>query len=175
MGIVSETTPAMYDRPSIGQRISIRGATGSGKSTLGHSLGQRFGLPVVELDALTGSQLAGEALGPVPHRRAGGADACPGAGSASATTAMSKTWCLPRQTLSCGCGCPSVSPSGGSSSAPWRGRGRGSPCGQATRTRSPGVRVSSAASLFCCTPSPVGRCTWRTPCASERHPTMPPS
>ncbi len=42
----------MHDRPSIGSRISIRGATGSGKTTLGHTLGQRFGLPVVELDAL---------------------------------------------------------------------------------------------------------------------------
>jgi adenylate kinase family enzyme len=42
----------MHDRPSIGPRISIRGATGSGKTTLGHTLGQRFGLPVVELDAL---------------------------------------------------------------------------------------------------------------------------
>ena len=42
----------MHDRPSIGKRISIRGATGSGKTTLGHILGQRCGLPVVELDAL---------------------------------------------------------------------------------------------------------------------------
>lgn len=42
----------MHDRLSIGSRISIRGATGSGKTTLGHTLGQRFGLPVVELDAL---------------------------------------------------------------------------------------------------------------------------
>ena len=42
----------MHDRPSIGSHISIRGATGSGKTTLGHTLGQRFGLPVVELDAL---------------------------------------------------------------------------------------------------------------------------
>lgn len=44
----------MHDRPSIGPRISIRGPTGSGKTTLGHTLGQRFGLPVVELDALYG-------------------------------------------------------------------------------------------------------------------------
>ena len=42
----------MHDRPSIGPRISIRGPTGSGKTTLGHTLGQRFGLPVVEMDAL---------------------------------------------------------------------------------------------------------------------------
>ena len=42
----------MHDRPSIGQRISIRGATGSGKTTLGHTLRQRLGLPVVELDAI---------------------------------------------------------------------------------------------------------------------------
>ena len=42
----------MHDRPSIGPRISIRGATGSGKTTLGHILRQRLGLPVVELDAI---------------------------------------------------------------------------------------------------------------------------
>ena len=42
----------MQDRPSIGARISIRGPTGSGKTTLGHTLRQRLGLPVVELDAL---------------------------------------------------------------------------------------------------------------------------
>ena len=42
----------MHDRLSIGPRISIRGPTGSGKSTLGHTLGRRFGLPVVEMDAL---------------------------------------------------------------------------------------------------------------------------
>jgi len=42
----------MHDRPSIGSRISIRGPTGSGKTTLGHILRQRLGLPVVELDAL---------------------------------------------------------------------------------------------------------------------------
>lgn len=42
----------MHDKPSIGPRISIRGATGSGKTTLGHTLGPRLGLPVVELDAI---------------------------------------------------------------------------------------------------------------------------
>jgi len=42
----------MYDRLSIGPRISIRGPTGSGKTTLGHTLGQRCSLPVVELDAI---------------------------------------------------------------------------------------------------------------------------
>lgn len=42
----------MHDRPSIGPRISIRGATGSGKTTLGHLLRQRFGLPIVEMDAI---------------------------------------------------------------------------------------------------------------------------
>jgi adenylate kinase family enzyme len=42
----------MHDGLSIGPRISIRGPTGSGKTTLGHTLGQRLGLPVVELDAL---------------------------------------------------------------------------------------------------------------------------
>ena len=42
----------MHDRPAIGSRISIRGPTGSGKTTLGHTLRQRLGLPVVELDAL---------------------------------------------------------------------------------------------------------------------------
>jgi adenylate kinase family enzyme len=42
----------MHDRPSIGRRISIRGPTGSGKTTLGYTLRQRLGLPVVELDAI---------------------------------------------------------------------------------------------------------------------------
>jgi hypothetical protein len=42
----------MHDRPSIGPRISIRGNIGSGKSTLGYTLGQRLGLPVVEMDAI---------------------------------------------------------------------------------------------------------------------------
>ena len=42
----------MSDRSAIGPRISIRGATGSGKTTLGHALGKQLGLPVVELDAL---------------------------------------------------------------------------------------------------------------------------
>lgn len=42
----------MHDKLSIGRRISIRGHTGSGKTTLGHALGQRLGLPVIELDAL---------------------------------------------------------------------------------------------------------------------------
>jgi adenylate kinase family enzyme len=42
----------MHDRLPIGPRIAIRGPTGSGKSTLGHTLGQRFGLPVVDMDAL---------------------------------------------------------------------------------------------------------------------------
>jgi adenylate kinase family enzyme len=40
------------DSLSIGPRISIRGPTGSGKTTLGHTLKQRLGLPVVELDAI---------------------------------------------------------------------------------------------------------------------------
>src|SRR5215470_6085281 len=42
----------MHDRLSIGPRIAIRGPTGSGKSTLGHTLAQRFGLPVVDMDTL---------------------------------------------------------------------------------------------------------------------------
>src|SRR5215468_9734541 len=42
----------MHDQLSIGPRISIRGAPGSGKTTLGHILRQRCGLPVVELDAI---------------------------------------------------------------------------------------------------------------------------
>ena len=42
----------MHDRPSLGPRISIRGPTGSGKTTLGHVLRQQLGLPVVELDAI---------------------------------------------------------------------------------------------------------------------------
>jgi adenylate kinase family enzyme len=42
----------MHDRPTIGRRISVRGATGSGKTTLGHTLGRQLGLPVVELDAI---------------------------------------------------------------------------------------------------------------------------
>jgi adenylate kinase family enzyme len=40
------------DSLSIGPRISIRGSTGSGKTTLGHTLRQRLGLPIVELDAI---------------------------------------------------------------------------------------------------------------------------
>src|SRR5215831_2188850 len=42
----------MHDRLSIGPRISIRGPVGSGKSTLGCTLGQCLGLPVIDLDAL---------------------------------------------------------------------------------------------------------------------------
>jgi adenylate kinase family enzyme len=42
----------MHDRPSLGSRIAIRGTTGSGKTTLGHTLEQRLDLPVVELDAI---------------------------------------------------------------------------------------------------------------------------
>jgi adenylate kinase family enzyme len=42
----------MHDKPTIGPRISIRGAAGAGKTTLGHTLRQRLGLSVVELDAL---------------------------------------------------------------------------------------------------------------------------
>src|SRR5262249_26164461 len=49
---ITESQSHMPDRPCIGPRISIRGATGSGKTTLGHILRQRLGLPVVELDAI---------------------------------------------------------------------------------------------------------------------------
>ena len=42
----------MPNGPSIGPRISIRSTTGSGMTTLGHSLGQRLSLPIVELDAI---------------------------------------------------------------------------------------------------------------------------
>jgi adenylate kinase family enzyme len=42
----------MRDKLSIGPRISIRGPVGSGKSTLGCTLGQRLGLPVIDLDTL---------------------------------------------------------------------------------------------------------------------------
>jgi adenylate kinase family enzyme len=42
----------MHNRPSIGPRISLRGTTGSGKTTLGRTLGQRLSLPIVELDAI---------------------------------------------------------------------------------------------------------------------------
>src|SRR5262245_2638465 len=41
-----------HNKLSIGPCISIRGPTGSGKSTLGYTLRQRLGLPVVELDAI---------------------------------------------------------------------------------------------------------------------------
>jgi adenylate kinase family enzyme len=68
----------MHDRSSIGSRISIRGATGSGKTTLGHTLGQRFGLPVVELDAIY--WLPNWQAKPLDQFRAGvqaALDACP--------------------------------------------------------------------------------------------------
>lgn len=38
--------------PSLGRRIVVRGATGSGKTTLTRRLGALLDLPVIELDAL---------------------------------------------------------------------------------------------------------------------------
>jgi len=35
-----------------GRRINVRGTTGSGKSTLGKALGQKLGIPYVELDSI---------------------------------------------------------------------------------------------------------------------------
>ncbi|MBI4203200.1 MAG: adenylate kinase [Chloroflexi bacterium] len=42
----------MKNSPQLGPRIAIYGPTGSGKTTLGHQLGQRLGLLVIELDTL---------------------------------------------------------------------------------------------------------------------------
>ena len=36
----------------VGQRIAIYGNSGSGKRTLGHALGERLGIPFIELDAI---------------------------------------------------------------------------------------------------------------------------
>lgn len=36
----------------VGRRIAIYGNSGSGKSTLGHALGERLGIPFIELDAI---------------------------------------------------------------------------------------------------------------------------
>jgi adenylate kinase family enzyme len=36
----------------IGRRIAIYGPTGSGKTTFGRALGQRLGLPVIDLDTI---------------------------------------------------------------------------------------------------------------------------
>jgi len=113
----------MHNGPSIGPRISIRSTTGSGMTTLGHSLGQRLSLPIVELDAIywlpnwQGKPL--DQFLPTCKRRWRPA---PGVGSVSATTPTYKSWCSRKQTPSYGCGRPSVSPSGGSSSTPLLGR-----------------------------------------------------
>lgn len=41
------------DRPVLfGRKVAVYGPSGSGKSTLARALGERFGLPVVELDAV---------------------------------------------------------------------------------------------------------------------------
>jgi adenylate kinase family enzyme len=42
----------MERRHPVGRRIAIYGPTGSGKTSLGHTLGQRLGLSLVELDAI---------------------------------------------------------------------------------------------------------------------------
>ncbi len=36
----------------VGRRIAIYGNSGSGKSTLGHAIGERLGIPFIELDAI---------------------------------------------------------------------------------------------------------------------------
>ncbi|MCL6644731.1 MAG: (d)CMP kinase, partial [Dehalococcoidia bacterium] len=41
------------ERPvPFGRRVAVYGPSGSGKSTLARALGERLGLPVVELDAV---------------------------------------------------------------------------------------------------------------------------
>ena len=42
----------MQQRPEPGERINVVGTTGSGKTTFAKALGQRLGVPVIEIDAL---------------------------------------------------------------------------------------------------------------------------
>ena len=42
----------MGDAATLGRRIAVYGSTGSGKSTLAAIIGERLGLPVVDLDAI---------------------------------------------------------------------------------------------------------------------------
>ncbi|MPZ49675.1 MAG: hypothetical protein GEU75_10340 [Dehalococcoidia bacterium] len=52
MSLTTEGQTATESPPVPGRRIAIRGATGSGKTTLGRRLGETLGLPFIELDAL---------------------------------------------------------------------------------------------------------------------------
>ena len=156
----------MHDRLSIGPRISIRGTTGSGKTTLGHILGQQLGLPVVELDAIY--WLPNWQVKPFEQFRTdvqAALEACPQGWICVGNYRHIQDLVLPQADTVLWLRLPFRVSFWRLFKQIVRG-GPGNSCGKATRTRSPGARVSSAVSLFCCTPSPVARCTWRTPCTS---------
>ena len=159
---------ATHDRPSIGPRISIRGTTGSGKTTLGYTLGQRLGLPVVGVGCgFTGFPTGRRSLSravPAPTCRRRWKPALR-AGSVSVTRQISKICCFPRQTRFCGYACPSGCPSGASSSAPSCGRGPGNSW-EGNPNQESCARVLSAVSLFCSRHHQSQDARRRTPCTS---------